>query len=211
MRVIDKVLTFDEKAHRYFMNGRAALGVSQILQLSGISNFQFVNRDLLDRAQRFGTAAHSATALSDRATLDKSSLDAPLVPYLDAWKLFCEKELREILYIEEPVYSLRFNFAGTLDRIAVDNKRRETLVDIKTSKEFSPSAKLQTAGYQLAFEEMHKPFTIARRVGVILQEDGTYYAEDFKDRSDRDDFLACARVAAFKLKNGLKGGLNVQP
>lgn len=207
MRVIDKVLTFDEKTHRYFMNGRAALGVSQILELSGISNFQFVNKDLLDRAQKFGTAAHSATVFSDRNTLDKSSLDAPLVPYLDAWKLFCAKEIHEILYIEEPVYSIRFGFAGMLDRIALDLKRRTTLVDIKTSKEFAPAVKLQTAGYQLAFEEMHKPFTIARRVGVILQEDGTYYAEDFKDRSDRDDFLACARVAAFKLRNGLQGGV----
>lgn len=206
MRVIDPVLTYDEATHRYFMNGRAALGVSQILELSGISNFAFVNRDILERAQKFGTAAHQATVFSDRGILDKSSLDEPLVPYLNAWKAFCAQELHEILYVEEPVYSIRFKFAGTLDRVALDLKRRPTLVDIKTSKEFAPAVKLQTAGYQLAFEEMHKPFTIARRVGVILREDGTYYAEDFTDRSDKDDFISCVRVAAFKLRNGLQGG-----
>lgn len=209
MLKIDEVLTFDEKAHRYFMNGRAALGVSQILELSGISNFSNVNWDLLDRAQKFGTAAHQATVLSDRGILDKSSLDEPLVPYLTAWKSFVAKELSEILYMELPVYSLCFAFAGTLDRIAFDSKRRVTLVDIKTSKAFHASVKLQTAGYQIAYEEKAArdglKVKIERRVGVILREDGTYYAEDFNDRSDRDDFIACARVAAFKLRNGLKG------
>jgi len=206
------VLTFDEKAHRYFLGGRASLSVTQILELAGITDFSLVNKDLLERACKFGTAAHKATVLSDRGTLDHSSLDAPLVPYLESWKKFCEKEISEILEIELPVWSKRFHFAGTPDRIAKDKRGRIVLVDIKTSRELSLSVKLQTAGYQIAWEECEPhsvvaPFgKIARRIGVLLQDSGNYYAEDFNDRSDKDDFIACARVAAFKLRNGFQGG-----
>lgn len=205
MRAIDPVCTFDEKTHRYFLRGRSALGVSQILELAGISNFSFVNKDLLTRAQNFGAAAHKAAELSDRGNLDRSSLDAPLAPYLESWEAFRAKELSEILQIEQPVYSLKFGFAGTPDRIARDKAGRLVIVDIKTSREFHAAVKLQTAGYEIAFEEMAKAprVKIQRRIGVILTDTGEPYVEDFGDRTDRDDFIACARVAAFKLRNGM--------
>lgn len=200
------VLKFDEKAHRYFLGGSAVLSVTQILELAGITDFSSVNKDLLERASKFGQAAHRATELSDRGTLDHSSLDAPLVPFLDAWKKFCEKEISEFVEIEIPVWSKIFHFAGKPDRVALDKRGRLILPDIKTSRDLSSSVKLQTAGYQLAWEELERPRKITRRVGVLLQESGEYYAEEYSDRSDKDDFIACARVAAFKLRNSLQGG-----
>ena len=203
------ILQFDEKTHRYFVGGRASLSVTQILEVAGITDFSIVNKDLLDRASKFGQAVHRATELHDLGTLDKSSLDEPLVPYLEAWKKFCHDEISEFLEIEVPIWSKRFSFAGKPDRVAFDKRRRLILPDIKTSRELSSSVKLQTAGYQIGWEEQESPAKIARRVGVLLQEDGNYYSEEFTDRSDKDDFIACARVAAFKMRNGLKGGAHV--
>lgn len=197
------ILQFDETTHRYFVGGRASLSVTQILELSGITDFSSVNKDLLDRACKFGQAAHRATELHDLGTLDKSSLDAPLVPYLDAWKSFVSDEISEMVEIEQPIWSARFHFAGTPDRIAKDTKGRLVLLDIKTSRELSTSVRLQTAGYALAWEEI-EGLKIARRIGVLLGEIG-YAKEEYSDRSDRDDFLACARVAAFKLKHKIQG------
>lgn len=196
------ILQFDEPTHRYFVGGRASLSVTKILDLASITDFSSVNKDLLDRASKFGQAVHRGTELHDLGTLDISSLDAPLVPYLEAWKKFCAAEISEFIEIEQPVWSKRFGFAGTPDRVGLDKKRRLILPDIKSSKALSVSVKLQTAGYQIAWEECEGQ-KIARRVGVVLQEDGNYYAEEFTDRNDKDDFIACSRVAAFKLRNGV--------
>ena len=196
------ILQFEEATHRYFVGGRASLSVTKILDLASITDFSSVNKDLLDRASKFGQAAHRATELSDRGTLDHSSLDAPLVPYLESWTQFCAKEISEFIEIEVPVWSKRFGFAGTPDRVALDKRGRLILPDIKTSRELSVSVKLQTAGYQIAWEELEGR-KISRRVGVLLKEDGNYYSEEFTDRSDKDDFIACARVASFKLRNGV--------
>jgi hypothetical protein len=196
------ILQFDEPTHLYFVGGRAALSVTKILEVAGITDFSSVNKDLLDRASKFGQAVHRGTELHDLGTLDKSSLDAPLVPYLEAWKKFCAKEISEFIEIEVPVWSKRFGFAGKPDRVALDKRKRLILPDIKSSKALAVSVKLQTAGYQIAWEELEGPRKIARRIGVLLQETGEYYSEEYSDRSDRDDFIACARVAAFKLRNG---------
>lgn len=198
-------LKFDEKMHRYFLGGRAVFSVTKILDLVGITDFSLVNRDILDRACNFGAATHKATFLWDRGTLDQSSLDASLAPYLDAWKNFKAAEIKELLELEAPIWSKRFGFAGTPDRIAIDTRGRLTIVDIKTSTSMSRAVKLQTAGYQIGWEELESPKKIQRRVGVLLRDDGSYLTEDFNDRSDRDDFVACVRVAAFMLKNGIKG------
>ena len=203
MKIVDENLSFDEKKHMYFLKGRVTTGVTSALSLAGITDFSTVDRGILERASKFGLAAHKATELWDRNVLDLASLDAPLVPYLDGWKSFLEAEVKEIVHVELPVYSLRYNFAGTIDRIYFDKQGRLCLGDIKTSAVFNAGVPLQTAGYQIAFEELFKR-KIARRVGVILRDDGTYHAEEFRDGSDRDDFLACLRVTAFKQKNGLK-------
>jgi hypothetical protein len=195
------ILQFDEKTHRYFVGGRAFLSVTKILDIASITDFSSVNKDLLDRASKFGASAHRATELHDLGTLDKSSLDAHLSPYLESWKKFCQDEISALIEIEVPVWSKRFGFAGTPDRVALDKRGRLMLPDIKTSRELSSSVKLQTAGYQIAWEELEGQ-KIARRVGVLLQDDGNYYAEEFTDRNDKDDFIACSRVAAFKLRNG---------
>ncbi len=204
MKIVDENLSFDETKHLYFLRGRVSAGVTNTLSKTGITDFGSVDRDILDRASKFGRAVHTATELWDRKVLDLASLDEPLVPYLDAWKAFLEAEVKEILHIELPVYSLKYNFAGTIDRIYFDKQGRLCLGDIKTSGVFNAGVPLQTAGYQLAFEEMFKKMKVARRVGVILKGDGTYLPEVFADRSDRDDFLACLRVAAYKFKCGLK-------
>jgi hypothetical protein len=198
------ILTFDEAAHRYFVGGRASLSVTQILELSGITDFSTVNKDLLDRACKFGRASHRATELHDLGILDKSSLDAALVPYLESWKSFVAFEISEMVEIEKPIWSTRFSFAGTPDRIAKDKKGRLVLLDIKTSTTLDITAvALQTAGYSIAWEELEGQ-KIARRMAVLLGENG-FKVWEGDDCGDRDDFIACARVAAYKFKNKIQG------
>lgn len=204
MKALDENLHFDEARHLYFLKGRAVLNVTGILSACGITDFSSVNKDILDRACKFGRAVHKATELWDRKDLNLETLDAPLVPYLDAWKSFVEEEVSEFLFIEKAVYSLRNSFAGTVDRFFIDKKGRLTLCDIKTSAGMASAAvSLQTAGYEIAFEEMQLG-KIARRVGVLLTKEGTFIPEEFTDKTDRDYFLACLRVAAFKVNHGLK-------
>jgi len=203
IKTVDDVLRFDEEKHRYFIKGRAALGVTETLALAGVTNFEFVPRDILDRAVNFGRCVHKAVEFFDRGVLDTSSLDEALRPYLLAWEKYKAERVGEIVEIERHLYSLRFGFAGTLDRVFRDKKGNLCLLDIKTSRELSAGTPLQTEAYAMAYEEM-TGLKIRRRFGVILQEDGDYYAEEFRDRSDSDDFIACLRVAAFKMRRGIK-------
>ncbi len=81
-------LTFREEDHQYFWGKDEVPSVTQILAGAGLVDFSHVNEETLKQAADFGTNVHNMTALYDRGELDVFGLDAPLVPYLEAWRKF---------------------------------------------------------------------------------------------------------------------------
>jgi hypothetical protein len=102
------------------------------------------------------------------------------------------------LMIEKPVYSLRYRFAGTPDRIGALNKL--AIVDIKSTLELSPATALQTGGYEIAYNEFHKE-PIKERIAVLLTANGKYKIEPYKDKNDINVFLAALSVYNWKKGN----------
>ena len=190
-------LIFDEENHIYTLDGVRVPSVTQILQGAGLVSFNAVNPDILERAQKFGSASHLACALDDKNQLDMKSLDPALLPYLENWRQF-KKDfgITEFAEIEKQVFSKRYQYAGCLDRLW-----ENTLIEIKTSTSIPTTTGLQLIGYQTAYREMTK-IKIKQRLCVQLLE-GTYKVQEYKDKIDASVFLACLTLINWKKINNL--------
>ena len=164
-------LIFDPEQHRYTVNGVAVPSVTTILGGVGIPDLRFVNKDVLEKACDFGTAAHLACELSDLGELDEGALDSNLKPMLNQWKvlrsMFVCAGVEEM--VEARIYSAVYRFAGTLDRAYLNRKKKSlAIVDLKTGAH-TPSAGPQTAAYaQLVSEDFGMKFRTVKRYTAHL-------------------------------------------
>lgn len=200
-------LLFDEVKHQYTLDGVILPSVTQVLAGAGLIDLSGIPAERLEAARLFGIAAHRATALSDKKTLDEKKLDIHLQPYLAGWKLFCQEYGFVPKYIEVPMCSQKYRVAGTPDRIG--NWRIDDCLiipDIKTGFELSPANGIQLAGYELIVKEEIKPKVRIKRLSVLLNNEGTYKIKQHKDKSDINIFMAALSIYNFKKKNNLLKG-----
>jgi hypothetical protein len=142
-------IVFKEDTHQYFVDGKEYPSVTTILH--SLNDFSFVNKDLLERAAKFGTAVHYATELYDSNTLDLDTLDPTLMPYVDAWDQFLNAYEPEIISCEQRVASM-YGYAGTLDRyVKIDGQR--IIIDIKSGSVVPKYTGLQLSAYEQAITE----------------------------------------------------------
>jgi hypothetical protein len=173
--------------------------VTQILKAAGLVDFSKVPRDILDRAQDFGTKTHKATELADLGRLNVATLDDGIVPYLNDWYKFTDDyKIKSVssAIIEQRLESKKYGFTGKPDRIFTECL---TIVDIKTSTAMYASTGIQLAGYQILAEE--NGIKIKRRLCVQLTGKG-YKVEEYTDKSDKSVFLSCLNIYNFKQKKG---------
>ena len=189
-------LIFDAHNHEYKLDDVKLSSVTQILQGAGLSDFSKVNPDILERAKKFGTSTHLACQLYDENRLDIKSLDIALEPRLEAWILFKRDfGISKFKEIEKQVYSIKYQYAGCLDRLTMD----DALIEIKTCTTIPKTTGLQLVGYQGAYEEMYK-VKIKRRICVQLL-DGTYKMEEYKEKSDFRVFTSCLNITNWRKLN----------
>jgi hypothetical protein len=206
---VENKLTFNKETHEYFFNGAKLPSVTHILQDAGIIDLSGIPFSRLEAAREFGSAVHLACQLYDEDNLNEKTLDHNLRPYLDAWVKFEKDTGFEIIEFEEdtgfviienenPICSPKYRFAGTPDRVG----RLDclTIVDIKSTAELSPAIGIQTAGYQIAWNETHEE-KVKKRIAVLLQPDGKYKIESYKDKNDTNVFLAALSVFNWKKRN----------
>lgn len=143
---------------------------------------------------------HRACQYIDEGDLDDSTVGPEIAGRVAAYRRFLSEMQPEILAVEEKVENEAYQYAGTLDRRCIIN-RRESIVDIKGPylHYYLPTS-LQTSGYAGCF-----PGRKLKRYSLHLQDDGGYKLIDREDpekfphhRQDWPDFLACLRVAMLK-------------
>lgn len=186
-------LIFNAEKHQYFLNGNPLPSVTQIL-----SNLGFIDKNFFTEYGRTrGKFVHLACELDDKNDLDEESLDSALLPYLKAWRSFKRDTGIKIEKIEEPNYSLIYSFAGTPDRVCVQN-RTKTIIDIKSG---TISA---VTGLQLAAYDILEGGTRSKRFAVQLMETGKYKLHTYADPQDRQIFISA--VACWHWINNQKKG-----
>ena len=200
-RKMNKLILDDEHIYRY--DGATVPGVSEILQSAGLVDFSAIPSERLKAAQRFGTAVHRACELADRETLDESSLDPALLPYLTGWEIFRQEYELSFTAIEAQLYSPLYRFAGTIDRIGkwrIDDS--PLIIDIKSGVD-SPVISIKMAAYELLARGALGIKGKIRRLAVYLNDRGGYKIQEYKEKNDSMVFLSCLSVYNWRKKYNL--------
>lgn len=191
-------LTFDPEKHEYFWDGVKVPNVTSILKDAGLVVFH-CSLAVLEKARNFGKAVHRVAQLWDLKDLDMKTVAKPLLPYLEGWKKFRAECKPRIERIEYRVYSKKYRYAGTLDRVFVIKFRE--IGDIKTDQDPGPTGP-QTAGYQGAYNEMHPKERVTKRNTIVLKPGG-YDIIPHEDRTDFSTFLAALQLVNYKEKHNI--------
>lgn len=199
-----KDLTFDPKTHTYALKGLPIPSVTQVI--AGTQDFLGVSEEVLEAARERGHLVHEAAAKYDcSGHLMLAARGRPeILAYLKAWVKFREDTGFDPLVIEEPVYSFRHRFAGTVDRVGW---LRGTMVvlDIKTAASpgrLHPAVGLQLAAYEHAHNTGQDRLPKAKaRYAVQLRPDGKYTLTQYTDKADLSVFLACLTLHNWRLRH----------
>ena len=181
-------LTFDPEAHEYRLNGVKVPNVTGIL--SPLQDFSMIPPDVLARAAQFGKHVNEACEMYDNGVLDREELDPALDEYLAGWIMFLDVCRPEITMNESKVHSIKYGYAGTLDRAAF-YKKKLCQFDIKTGIR-SAATGPQTAAYSKAHQEMTGE-RIKRRFTVLLRPN-TFKLVEHPDKGDFNIFLSCLNI-----------------
>lgn len=188
------MIVLNEENHVYTDDSTGCVipGVTSILAECGFSDgLKFVNGKLLEYKGDLGTEIHRVCYLYDQDRLVMDSVDLTVKPYLCAYIEFKADYGVNVLESEIIVHSKKHNFAGKIDIVAeIDGKR--TIIDIKSGSSVPKCARLQTAGYFIAFNSERKmPEKAKKRLVVRLLPDATYKVEEYREKCDMSGFLAC--------------------
>lgn len=201
----NKEFIFKPDTHKYFYDGIRRRSVTEILRQEGYSNFDFVNPLVMDRTQKFGNAVHRVCELDDLHNLDMSSVSVPLLPYFEGWRKYKADYKVEIIETELRMYSTKWDFCGTLDRVVKENGII-TLIDIKSGTSITRAQELQTAFYKVLYEENFPKSKIKDRCVIQLKDDGTYNRIAHNNKRDEQIAISLAVVnqdkAQYKLIKG---------
>lgn len=146
-------------------------------------------REAKEEAADIGTAIHDWIEVSikglDPAIPDDNKVKNGVLAFMK-WQ---NENKIKWLENERLVYSKKNNYVGRLDAIAKINGN-VYLIDYKSSKGIYPEFYLQTAGYQLAYEEENGKSIDGRILLHLGKEDGAFEAREIGDyKKDAKAFL----------------------
>lgn len=142
-------LVFTEEGHSYALDGKPIPSVTSILKKVGATSaFYSGDGSAMDR----GTRVHEATEMMDALGMRPADFPADIRDRLEDWEMFKNALNTHILRIEQKVYSEKYWYCGTLDRL-VEINGMPFILDIKTGQK-AKWHPFQLAAYALAFEEI---------------------------------------------------------
>lgn len=201
---------FDPEMHIYRIDGHAVPSVSDILAHVTADYYAGVDPQLMREAAERGTATHLAVQLLNEGTLDESTVDPAVKPYLDAYRVFRAQTGFIPDYAEIRLGHERMRFAGTPDMIGmIGYGRRQkpvrAVIDIKTTVQLLPTVGLQLAGYQILwnFNQIDPRRFVTQRYALQLKANGQYDFEPFDDASDATVFIGLTNEYHWRKAHGL--------
>ena len=115
--------------------------VTEILKAAGMIDASHFT----DFARERGTAVHMATAYNDLFTLDETTVDPIILPYLEEWRHWKIQHQVHVLKVEQEIVDETLGYVGHYDRIVMLNGD-EWLIDIKCGAA-APWHAIQLAAY----------------------------------------------------------------
>ena len=189
------VLTFDEAAHVYRIDGTRVPSVTGVIAAAGLVDTQWYTPEARER----GRYVHQAIELSVHSVLNKDCLDARLTPYLNGFELFVLQSGFKTAYCELRLASERLRYAGTLDLYGGMNGV-SWLIDVKSGVP-APAHDVQLAAYASLAREAG--ITVNKLGALYLSADGKYNLREVKQSASAwEVFQAALVVERWKIQNG---------
>lgn len=189
-------LTFDEVAHRYFLDGEERTGITRVFRDLNLVDVSFFT----DEMREFGVMRHLVTELDDLGDLHEPSVDPRLIPTLHGWREWRQRTGFVPTHVEVRVYS-DFGYATIIDRVGVFPDRPDEMVVINLKgPAVLPSYGPQLAAETRAFEE-RTGTTVARRLSVHIGRDGQVKEREHRDNDDLSNWIAMLSVWRWRERN----------
>lgn len=195
---------FDPACHEYRIpNADNSIGmlvpsVTQILKAENLVDFSFCSEQARDR----GSRVHEAIWFLCEGDLDRASVSAEDMPYVESAEAFLSDLEVEIIIAEAVVFSSLYGYAGKPDLLCYLRGIRQLAVPDWKTGEPNPATGLQLAGYAGAWQEMTGEMP-TKRLAVHLTpgKKSPYKLIDYDDRGDLAVFRGAAAVHNWKRKN----------
>ena len=121
---------------RYRVAGVRVPSVTEVLELCGMSTFDQVPENRLERARQRGKDVHSWCEAIDRGWIDEEEPDLRIASQVDAYRRFKQETGFKPVEIEVPRVCETWLYAGTVDRIGILNGS-VGVVDLKPAAKYA--------------------------------------------------------------------------
>lgn len=173
------MIEFDEKNHIYIKNGIVLKSVTQILKELFPNKYENIPDKILNSKSEYGTKLHKCIEI-----IEKKKPKRP-ISYCKRYlkiNIYQEQSLKDYLEIKkqynievlesEKIVSYDYDYAGTLDMIALVNDKK-SIIDIKTTYEFDEMyVSYQNSLYELANGKVDKLYCLwlpKRKIGKLIE------------------------------------------
>lgn len=204
---------FIEASHSYSRGGIIIPGCTRCIDHAGLTNYDDVRGDILERRSRLGRDVHSATHYKDENDLDWSSVAEEAKGYVDSWLEWVVVTGFQMKAIEhQQIATIHGMPVGMkLDRYGLLRKR-SAVVEIKITREIQEWHAIQLAIYAAGYTAKEESslgelarFLTRDRVAVRLRSDGKLaHQRYFEDRKDFDVATWALGITHWKLAHGRK-------
>lgn len=196
MKTADPRVRYVDSRHEYSIDGVVMPSVSQIIKpLAGLDR---VPQNMLQVAQMRGTYVHKCIEWLIDGTLDESSVDAGLMPYVDAFRRFRDHHAFRPIAQECITTHVPLWYAGRIDLLA-EMGGDLWLIDYKTSNGQHAHYGCQLAGYDFALRS--NGVHVARRACLYLSQDGSWALREYNEDSHLRGFLACLGIRQWRAEH----------
>ena len=199
------LLTFDEAAHRYVLDGLTLPSVTQVLKGAGLISFDGIPWATLERKRQLGTLVHKVTEIFDRGE-DLSEYDIPdeVMQYVEGYANF----RNDCSFFPERIEHRMMGeisgmkFGGTLDRAGEINGAPH-IIELKTCYTKSPVWGVQMFGYAwaLAGEKWNRYHRAAVQLSPAVTRG--YRIHSYDDPTDSQVFQSALALVTWKQNKGL--------
>lgn len=200
---------FDAVVHAYYDEaGKWVPSSTQVLSLVGLSNYKFINKDVLEAKRALGSDVHDLTATLDiHGDLDPSWISEKAHPRVSAYRDFRRDKMfvPDPHWIERPIIATIFGMKvgitpdrfGKLDGI-------DAIIELKCVE--SP---LDVWGFQTCLQEMgiYKANRCGRaqRMALQLKDNGRYHIAHHRNHAtDQSVAIGALTVVWARLDSGEK-------
>lgn len=193
------MLIFEESPHTYRWNGIIVPNVTKVL--APLTDYSMIAPDKLRIAQEKGNAVHQYVEMHSKGMTEEYTWPDWMMPVMQEWERFVVDAKFKLLESEYQMYHGLYKYAGTVDLVGIMHGEK-VIIDIKRSFLAGGVIGLQLAAYLDLYAYKNQTWSSGvKRYALKLNETGPYKVEEFKDKSDFNEFLACLAFWRVKEKH----------